>query len=263
MNRRAFLTALALTSVSTLRLHGATPSTATRVRLLLLGASTPPGGVFLRHAIPHFAKLYPRGARILVVADAAHPDDRDRQAARIASVLREACEAVCEPLHSMDESSSAEFLDSADGLFVGGGDTFLLLRSLYDRDLVGRLRARILAGLPYAGSSAGSNIAGPVIGTTNDFPVVDVPTRRALGVFPALINPHHPESDEPEFVGRAGKIRGYLRLNPDERVVGLPERSIVGRFGGRTSMVAGPAWVYQGGESTAVKEGDDITALVG
>ena len=80
----------------------------------------------------------------------------------------------------------------------------------------------MLAGVPFAGSSAGANVAGLIIGTTNDFPTAEIPTRAAFGFLPATINPHHPLPDaKADYDTRAGKIRGYLRFNPEETVLGL------------------------------------------
>jgi len=84
---------------------------------------------------------------------------------------------------------------NADAVFVGGGNTFVLLRDLYDHRLIEPLRERINGGARYMGASAGTNIAGLTIGTTNDMPIVYPPTFDALGLLPFNINPHYLDPD--------------------------------------------------------------------
>ncbi len=90
---------------------------------------------------------------------------------------------------------SWEQLDRAEGVFVGGGNTFRLLKTLQDRDLLDPLRARVLAGLPYAGSSAGSVITSPTIRTTNDMPIVEPRSLDSLGLIPFQLNCHFLDPD--------------------------------------------------------------------
>lgn len=118
--------------------------------------------------------------------------------------------------------------------------------------------------MPYNGLSAGCNVAGPVIGTTNDFPVVDVPTRASFGIFPAVLNPHHPGPNEPDCAGRMNKVRIYTRLNPAETVLGLGNGSVAWLHRGRVTIEHGPAFYYHGTEAREIPEGlsPELTALV-
>ncbi len=99
----------------------------------------------------------------------------------------------------------AKEIENAEAVFTGGGNTFLLLKELYKNKLIEPLREKILSGMPYLGSSAGSNIAGPTIKTTNDMPIIFPPSLKALNVVPFQINPHYFDPLPEEF--RAGETR--------------------------------------------------------
>jgi dipeptidase E len=88
-----------------------------------------------------------------------------------------------------------EQLDRADAIFVGGGNTFRLLKKLYDRKLLDVIRKRARDGMPYMGSSAGSVITSPTIRTTNDMPIVEPPSLDALGLISFQLNCHYLDAD--------------------------------------------------------------------
>ncbi len=197
--------------------------------------------------------------QVALVLHASHPQDRDAMEARLQTAFRHLGDHEAFSLHHGEPAEAAARLAEADAVFTGGGDTFWLLRELYETKQIPLLRERVLAGMPYGGSSAGANVTGLVIGTTNDFPVVDVPTRQALGILPAVINPHHPlPTDATGHAERTAKVFNYLKFNPGEAVLGLPDRTMVRLHGGELRVELGPVWIYRPEGRTEVATGQAI-----
>ena len=96
-------------------------------------------------------------------------------------------------IHTASDMKQA--IAETEAVFIGGGNTFRLLKALYDNDVLIAIRQRVESGMPYIGSSAGSNIAGKTIKTTNDMPIVQTPSLDALGIFDYQLNPHYQDPD--------------------------------------------------------------------
>jgi dipeptidase E len=118
-----------------------------------------------------------------------------------------------------------EVISNASAIFVGGGNTFHLLKSLQDLNLVNAIQEAVTAGIPYAGWSAGSNIAGPTICTTNDMPIVQPSSFNALHLIPFQLNPHYTEAVLDNHGGetRKQRLEEYLVANQYSKVICLPE----------------------------------------
>ena len=128
-------------------------------------------------------------------------------------------------IHESDDM--LEKLNECEGIFTGGGNTFVLLNALYTHNLMEPLRKCVFAGIPYLGTSAGSNILGISIQTTNDMPVVYPPSFTALGAVPFNVNPHYTDPDpDSKHMGetRETRIKEFLIFN-DITVAGLREGS--------------------------------------
>ena len=125
----------------------------------------------------------------------------------------------------MEYENPQDAIMQAKGIFTGGGNTFLLLKTLYELDLIKPLKEKIESGCPYLGTSAGSNICGLNIKTTNDMPIVYPPSFEALGIVPYVINPHFIDKQEGEKhqgETRTTRLKEYLTQN-ETPVIALPE----------------------------------------
>jgi dipeptidase E len=189
-------------------------------RLLLLSTSTLYGGEYLDYAQEEVRDFFRGIKRVLFVPFAIY--DRNSYAGRARKRFSEIGYAV-DSLHEATDARAA--VQNAEGIFIGGGNTFRLLKALYDLDLLGAIRERVRLGMPYMGASAGSNVAAPSIKTTNDMPIVQPPSFDSLGLVPFQINPHYLDPDPASrHMGetREERILQFLEEN-DTPVVGLRE----------------------------------------
>ena len=165
------------------------------------------------------------------------------------------------PIHREDDPARA--IGRADSIFIGGGNTFRLLKTLYDVAIVDLIAERVREGMPYMGSSAGTNMACPTLKTTNDMPIVQPPSFKALGLIDFQINPHYLDPDpNSKHMGetREERLRQYLEEN-EIPVVGLREGSIlwvenekVTLRGEKTARV-----FKQGMEPFEIQSGSDVS----
>lgn len=134
----------------------------------------------------------------------------------------------------------AAALQGAEAIFIGGGNTFRLLKALYGYNLLGVIRERVGNGMRYMGSSAGINVAGPTIRTTNDMPIVQPPSFDALGLVPFQLNPHYLDADpNSTHMGETREERLLQFLEENETpVIGLREGAIL-RIENGTSELLG------------------------
>ncbi|WP_298899832.1 dipeptidase PepE [uncultured Psychroserpens sp.] len=128
-------------------------------------------------------------------------------------------------IHEFDDPKEA--IKNAKGLFTGGGNTFVLVNQLYKNDLINTIKTTVKNGTPYLGTSAGSNICGLTVSTTNDMPIVYPPSFKTFGFVPFNINPHYLDPDPTsKHMGetRETRIKEFHKFNT-QPVVGIREGS--------------------------------------
>jgi dipeptidase E len=202
-------------------------------RLLLLSNSTEHGRGYLDHAFDELLAVWGGARSVLFVpfalADRAGYTAKFRARTGSAGIQVDELEAG---------SAGARQIESAEAIFVGGGNTFRLLKTMRDCGYLEPLAARAKEGLAYTGASAGSNLACPTIRTTNDMPIVEPRGFDALGLVPFQINPHYLDPAPGSMhMGetRAQRIVEYLEEN-DRVVVGLREGGWIRVEGERGSL---------------------------
>ncbi|HEX6718285.1 MAG TPA: dipeptidase PepE [Pyrinomonadaceae bacterium] len=202
-------------------------------RVLLISNSTLYGSGYLDHAEAEIRSFLGDARRVLFVPFALF--DRDKYAATVQQRFQKMGYQLTS-VHTAPDAVQA--VNETDAVFIGGGNTFRLLKALYDFDLLDPIRERVEAGMPYIGSSAGSNVAGPTIKTTNDMPIVEPPSFNALGLVSFQINPHYLDADpNSKHMGetREERIIQFLEEN-DTPVVGLREGAMLRIENGKTML---------------------------
>ena len=163
-------------------------------------------------------------------------------------------------------------VEEAEALFVGGGNTFRLLHALYHLGLLDVIRQRVRDGLPYLGISAGCNVTGPTLKTTNDMPIVQPPSFEALGLVPFQVNPHyffgplfvrHGDGFQEHFgETRDERLREFHEMN-DTPVVGLWEGGLLRIEGDQIELLGAAARMFRKGQPVVdVQPGDELTSLL-
>lgn len=161
---------------------------------------------------------------------------------------------------------SDDAVRNAEAIFIGGGNTFVLLDSLYGVDIIPIIKARVRNGMPYIGTSAGANVAGRTIMTTNDMPIIYPPCFDAMGLIPFNINPHYIDSDpNSKHMGetRETRIREYHVFN-DNTVVGLREGAMLHVKNNEATLKGstGARIFRKGKEPTEYRPGESLDFLL-
>jgi dipeptidase E len=178
------------------------------------------GKSYLDHVEEEIKNFIGRARTILFFPFALY--DRDGYAAK-AKVRFAAMGYLLQSAHQMDNPKKA--IEKADAIFIGGGNTFRLLKALQDLDLLEPIRCEVRNGLPYLGSSAGSNVAGPTIKTTKDMPIVQPCSFDSLALVWFQISPHYLDPDPTSrHMGETQEERILQFLEENETpVVGIRE----------------------------------------
>jgi dipeptidase E len=193
--------------------------------LLIASTSTVYGKPYLEYLVDEIKEFFLSSNQIVFIPYARPGGITFDEYTIIAKKFFEANGMSLTGIHEFEDPKKA--LENCDGVFTGGGNTFVLQKTLYDNGLIQVIRERLSEGLPYMGTSAGSNILGATIRTTNDMPIAYPPTFEAIAAVPFNINPHYIDPDpDSKHMGetRETRIKEFLVFN-DFPVVGLREGS--------------------------------------
>ncbi|MFD1096721.1 dipeptidase PepE [Salegentibacter chungangensis] len=195
------------------------------MKAILASTSTLHDQEYLEYLIPELSKLYEPSSEVVFVPYARPGGISHDDYTKLAASAFEKAGLKIKGLHQF--KNAAEAIKNASGIFTGGGNTFLLVSELYRNKVMQALRDAVLNGTPYLGTSAGTNIGGLTMQTTNDMPIIYPPSFKTLGLVPFNINPHYLDPDANSThkgETRETRIKEFHRLN-SQPVVGLREGS--------------------------------------
>ncbi|MDH6354110.1 dipeptidase E [Dysgonomonas sp. PH5-45] len=234
------------------------------MKLLLLSNSTNPGESYLGYPKQEIKKfLGEKPLNIVFIPYAAIRFSYDEYERRVNESLGEVGIAV-KGIHRFENPIDA--INNADAICVGGGNTWKLVRMLHDNGLMPVIKERVMAGVPYIGWSAGSNIACPTLRTTNDMPIIDPKGFDTIGLVPFQINPHYLDVNPANHGGetREDRIMEFITEDPNAYVVGLRESTMLHVDGNTLKLIGSrPVRIFKFGEETReLTSADDFNFLM-
>ena len=233
------------------------------MKLLLISNSTNAGEEYLRYPLPEIGRFLAGIHEIAFVPYAAVTFSYADYEKKVQARFDELGIRVRSVHRTKDP---AAMIRRAEAVCVGGGNTFALARKMQQQGLMKAILGRIRAGVPYVGWSAGSNVCCPTISTTNDMPIVQPESFRAIGAVKFQINPHYLDANPAGHAGetREQRILEYIEANPRRWVVGLREGCMLRLEQGRLELIGSrPMRVFRKGvETFEVEPGGDLSFLL-
>lgn len=233
------------------------------MNLLLISNSTNAGEAYLKYPIAEIQKTLAGVTEVVFIPYAAVTFSYEEYERKV----QERFDEIGIKVRSVHRAlNKRNFVRHAQAIVIGGGNTFALLKKMQEEDLLDVIFRRVRAGVPYIGWSAGSNVTCPTICTTNDMPIVEPQSFRAIGLVPFQINPHYLDANPAGHAGetREQRILEYLEANRSRYVVGLREGCMIRikdenieLIGSRTMRI-----FKKGIETYEVQPGDDISFLI-
>ena len=192
---------------------------------IIASTSTLHGGDYLDYLLPEL-QIHFKDCKTLLFIPYARPGGISHEAytEKVHSALAKININV-KGIHEFENPTIA--IETAEGIFTGGGNTFLLVTALYQFKLMDVLAETLKKATPYLGTSAGSNICGLTMQTTNDMPIIYPPSFQTLGLLPFNLNPHYLDPDtQSKHMGetRETRIKEFHQFNTLP-VLGLREGS--------------------------------------
>jgi dipeptidase E len=224
------------------------------MRLLLISSSLVHGYGYLDHPEPEIRRILDGISTVAFVPFALRGPYTEKVRERMGQMG-----------FGVTEVRSRKEIETAEAIFIGGGNSFRLLKRMYETELLEPIRERLRAGVPYIGSSAGTNVATPSICTTNDMPIVYPPTFDALGLVGFQINPHYLDPDPAsKHMGetREQRIREFHEMN-ETPVLGIREGAYLRIENGAITLGGrkGARLFRRGQEPSEHQPGERLAAL--
>jgi dipeptidase E len=233
------------------------------INALMLSSSRVGNTPYLAHTIEFIAPLVANTKKWIFVPYAGVSMGYDKYLDRVRTGLA-SLNIEITSLHDYGDPKQA--IRDADGIFVGGGNTFHLLNELYRYDLVHLIREEVNNGKPYVGWSAGSNITGLSIRTTNDMPIVEPPSFAGLNLLPFQLNPHYSNYQAPGHNGetRAQRLLEFTLVDPLTPVIAIQEGTALWRQGDSLRLMGDKeGYLFHGKQQEVpLPAGSDLSAYL-
>jgi dipeptidase E len=233
------------------------------MRLLLISNSTNAGEEYLKYPVGNIGDFLGGVKEVLFVPYAAVTFSYDDYVRKVQARFDEIGVKV-RGVHEFADPLTQ--VAGAKAIVVGGGNTFALTKKMQEQGLVQAIRERVLAGVPYIGWSAGSNVACPTIRTTNDMPIVEPASFDVTGLVPFQINPHYLDHNPAGHAGetREQRIEEFIAANPTVWVAGLREGCMLRLEGPKLELIGPrPLRVFRHGQPPReMNAGDDLQFLL-
>lgn len=233
------------------------------MKLLLISNSTNAGEPYLQYPMPRIDEFLGPIREVVFVPYAAVTFSYAEYEAKVQARFAEKGIKVRSVHRTKDPR---RMIREAQAICVGGGNTFALTKKMQEQGLMKAILAKIKTDTPYLGWSAGSNVSCPTICTTNDMPIVQPESFKAIGAVKFQINPHYLDANPEGHAGetREQRILEYIAANPRRYVVGLREGCMLRYEEGRLELIGNrPMRIFKKGiEPFEVKAGDDLSFLL-
>ena len=233
------------------------------MKLLLISNSTNAGEAYLKYPIAQIGAHLQGVSEVIFIPYAAVTFSYNEYERKVQERFDEIGVKVRSIHH---EKNPRKAILEAQAICVGGGNTFALTRKMQEQGLMTAILKRVKEGTPYVGWSAGSNVCCPTICTTNDMPIVEPKSFKAVGAVKFQINPHYLDANPEGHAGetREQRIMEYIEANPRRWVVGLREGCMLHVEGEKMELIGSrPMRIVKKGVTTyEVNAGDDLSFLM-
>ena len=232
-------------------------------KVIIASTSTVFGGTYLDYLVPTLAEHFKNVSNLIFIPFARPGGITHEEYTEKVKPVFKRLHIDVKGIHEFENPIDA--INKAEAIFTGGGNTFVLVNMLYKFNLLDTIQAAVENGTPYLGTSAGSNICGLTMGTTNDMPIVYPPSFRTLGLVSFNLNPHYLDPIEgSQHMGetRETRINEFHHYNP-QSVLGLREGSWLEVIGNTITLKGdlSARLFQQGKEPIELETGADLSNL--